>query len=60
MERNTAMPGYDVSAHSTAPPDTIYTLLITPATWPAWSPIDAGARGRWRRVDALTLDLVEG
>jgi hypothetical protein len=35
------MPGYDVSAHSSAPADTIYTLLITPATWPAWSPIDA-------------------
>jgi hypothetical protein len=29
------------SAHSTAGPDTVYALLIDPATWPDWSPMDA-------------------
>ncbi|MDP9794682.1 hypothetical protein J2S43_003194 [Catenuloplanes nepalensis] len=35
------MTGYDVSARSAATADVIFELLITPATWPAWSPIDA-------------------
>lgn len=28
------------AAHSAAGPDAIYALLLDPATWPAWSPMD--------------------
>jgi hypothetical protein len=30
-----------VTAHSSAPPEAIYALLKDPATWPAWSPMEA-------------------
>jgi len=32
-----------VTTHSTAIPDALYALLKDPTTWPAWSPMDAGA-----------------
>jgi hypothetical protein len=31
----------EVRAHSAAPPDAIFALLKDPATWPAWSAMDA-------------------
>jgi Polyketide cyclase / dehydrase and lipid transport len=30
-----------VTAHSAAPPETLYALLKDPSTWPAWSPMQA-------------------
>jgi hypothetical protein len=30
-----------VTAYSAAPPHAVYALLKDPATWPAWSPMDA-------------------
>jgi Polyketide cyclase / dehydrase and lipid transport len=35
------MTRYEVSARSAAPAEIIYALLLTPGTWPAWSPVDA-------------------
>ncbi|MDI6411898.1 SRPBCC family protein [Streptomyces albus] len=32
---------YTVTAHSPAPPEAVFSLLVRPSTWPLWSPIDA-------------------
>ncbi|MGW1287475.1 SRPBCC family protein [Streptomyces sp. NPDC001118] len=32
---------YVVTAHSSANPDAVFTVLVHTATWPSWSPIDA-------------------
>lgn len=35
------MQSYDVTAESTAPPAAVWTSLLNPRSWPAWTPIDA-------------------
>ena len=43
------MQSYDVTSTSSAPPATVWALLLDAATWPEWS-----------RIDALDVDQSEG
>jgi hypothetical protein len=35
------MQSYDVTAESAAAPSAVWSLLVDPLSWPAWTPIDA-------------------
>lgn len=52
------MQSYDVTAESTAPPATVWTLLLNPQSWPAWSRIDALETGQSRGLSSDGRDGV--
>jgi uncharacterized protein YndB with AHSA1/START domain len=45
------MSSFEAEAESSAPPQTIWNLLLDSATWPQWSRVDALDRGRSEQLD---------
>jgi len=52
------MQSYDVTAESTAAPSAVWSLLLDPHSWPAWTPIDALETGQSAGLSADGRDGV--